>query len=558
MEQSPFIRFINLLKVDHKDVTQIIFYAIFAGIISLSLPLGIQAIINLIQSGRVSASWVLLVFIVVIGVALGGTLAIMQLRITENLQQKIFVRSSFDFSYRLPKIKFEELYNKYAPELANRFFDTLVIQKGASKLLLDFSSSLLQIIFGVILLSLYHPFFILFGIFLLMLLYIIFKFSYTAGLSTSLNESKYKYKVVAWLQEIARNSSSFRRQENFEFALARNNELVEQYIGYREKHFNVIKRQFIQLIGFKILITASLLFIGGYLVLNQQMNIGQFVAAEIIIILVINSVEKVILGLETFYDVLTSVEKIAQVFDLEIEKYNAKTADYCFTKLCLETDNLSLKFPDNKKSVLSRITLKIEPEERVFLAGENGSGKSSLIRVLSGLIEPTSGAYFINDDTYLKIDKNQLRSHIGVVMQEDTPFEGSILENITFMNPLITNEQVKWAIDAVGLGDFIKSMPEGLDTKIVPEGKQLSSSNAQKILIARSIVTKPKVLLLEDPLNKMDTKIANEIIDFLVDSKHKWSLVVSSKNEYWKKQCSRTIELSNGKLIADSKTQNHA
>lgn len=558
MEQSPFIRFINLLKVDSKDVTQIIFYAIFAGIISLSLPLGIQAIINLIQSGRVSASWVLLVLIVVIGVALGGTLAIMQLRITENLQQKIFVRSSFDFSYRLPKIKFEELYNKYAPELANRFFDTMVIQKGASKLLLDFSSSLLQIIFGIILLALYHPFFILFGIFLLLLLYIIFKFSYTSGLSTSLNESKYKYKVVAWLQEIARNSSSFRRQENFDFALARNNNLVEQYIGYREKHFNVIKRQFIQLIGFKILITASLLFIGGYLVLNQQMNIGQFVAAEIIIILVINSVEKVVLGLETFYDVLTSVEKIAQVFDLEIEKYNAKKADYCFTRLCLETDNLSLKFPDNKKSVLSRITLKIEPEERVFLAGENGSGKSSLMRVLSGLIEPSSGAYFINDDTYLKIDKNQLRSHISVVMQEDTPFEGSILENITFLNPLVTNEQVKWAIDAVGLGEFIKSMPEGLDTKIVPEGKQLSSSNAQKILIARSIVTQPKVLLLEDPLNKMDTKIANEIIDFLVDPKHKWTLVVSSKNEYWKKQCSRVIELSNGKLIADSKNQNHA
>ncbi|MBU3681185.1 MAG: ATP-binding cassette domain-containing protein [Flavobacterium sp.] len=558
MEESPFIRFINLLKVDRKDVTQIIFYAIFAGIISLSLPLGIQAIINLIQSGRVSASWVLLVLIVVIGVALGGILSIMQLRITENLQQKIFVRSSFDFSYRLPKIKFEELYNKYTPELANRFFDTMVIQKGASKLLLDFSSSLLQIIFGIILLALYHPFFILFGVFLLVLLYVIFKFSYNSGLSTSLNESKYKYKVVAWLQEIARNSSSFKRPENFDFALSRNNDLVEQYIGYREKHFNVIKRQFMQLIGFKILITASLLFIGGYLVLNQQMNIGQFVAAEIIIILVINSVEKVILGLETFYDVLTSVEKIAQVFDLEIEKYNAKTADYCFTKLCLETDNLSLKFPDNKKNVLSRITLKIDPEERVFLDGENGSGKSSLLRVLSGLIEPTSGAYFINDDTYLKIDKNQLRSHISVVMQEDTPFEGSILENITFMNPLVSNEQVKWAIDAVGLGDFIKSMPEGLDTKIVPEGKQLSSSNAQKILIARSIVTQPKVLLLEDPLNKMDTKIANEIIDFLVDPKHKWTLIVSSKNEYWKQKCSRIIELSAGKLIADSKTQNHA
>ncbi|MFM2229973.1 MAG: hypothetical protein RL607_1231, partial [Bacteroidota bacterium] len=310
MKYTPFQRLTHLLKIDRKDVVQIILYAVFAGLVSLSLPLGIQAIINLIQSGRVSASWVLLVVIVIIGVALGGILSVMQLRITENLQQKIFVRSSFEFSYRLPKIKLEALYNQYAPELANRFFDTLTIQKGTSKLLIDFSSALLQIIFGIILLSLYHPFFILFGAFLLVLLYSIFRFSYTSGLNTSLKESKYKYKVVGWLQEIARNNSSFRRKDNFEFALAKNNGLVEQYLVHREKHFNVIKRQFLQLIGFKIIITASLLLIGGYLVVSQEINIGQFVAAEIIILLVINSVEKVILGLETFYDVLTSVEKI--------------------------------------------------------------------------------------------------------------------------------------------------------------------------------------------------------------------------------------------------------
>lgn len=551
MKYTPFQRLMNLLKLDRKDVVQIILYAVFAGLVSLSLPLGIQAIINLIQSGRVSASWVLLVVIVIIGVALGGILSVMQLRITENLQQKIFVRSSFEFSYRLPKIKLEALYNQYAPELANRFFDTLTIQKGTSKLLIDFSSALLQIIFGIILLSLYHPFFILFGVFLLALLYSIFKFSYTSGLNTSLKESKYKYKVVGWLQEIARNNSSFRKKDNFEFALAKNNNLVEQYLVHREKHFNIIKRQFLQLIGFKVIITASLLLIGGYLVVSQEMNIGQFVAAEIIILLVINSVEKVILGLETFYDVLTSVEKIGQVVDMETEKTVSKEPDFCYTNIQMETDNLSFKFPDSADYVLSKINLIINPGEKIYLDGKNGSGKSTLIRILAGLMQPTSGSFAINDDTYRKVDINQFRSHIGTILHEETPFEGTILENITFNNPHVTHDQIKWAIDSVGLGEFIKSLPEGLDTMIFPEGRQLSSSNAQKILLARSIVNHPKILFFEDPLDKMDDEAAERIIDFLTDSKNQWTLIVTSKNPYWKQKCMRVIEIHEGKINND-------
>ena len=241
---TPLKRFYNLLELDKKDVSQIFFYAIFAGLISLSLPLGIQAIINFIQAGKVSVSWIVLVILVVFGVALVGILSLMQLRITENLQQKIFVRSSFDFAARLPRIKFDELYNTYPPELANRFFDTMTIQKGTSKLLIDFSAAILQIAFGLLLLSLYHPFFIVFGILLFLLLYFIFKFSYTSSLETSLKESKFKYKVAGWLQELARNNYSFRNELNYDYALQKNDNLVSDYLNYREKHFNIIKRQF--------------------------------------------------------------------------------------------------------------------------------------------------------------------------------------------------------------------------------------------------------------------------------------------------------------------------
>ena len=554
MTQTPLQRFYNLLKLDRRDISQIFFYAIFSGLVSLSLPLGIQAIINLIQAGRVSISWVVLVVIVVIGVALVGILSLMQLRITENLQQKIFVRSSFEFSYRLPKIKFEEYYNQYPPELANRFFDTITIQKGASKLLIDFSTALLQIIFGIILLSLYHPVFIFFGLVLISLLYIIFKFSFASGLDTSMKESKYKYKVVGWLQEIARNNFSFRKKNNYEFALKKNDKLVSEYLKYRERHFTIIKRQYTQLIVFKVIITAGLLLIGGFLVLNQQMNIGQFVAAEIIILLVINSVEKIVIGLETFYDVLTAVEKIGQITDLQIEVSQDTTNEICYNNITLEAENIKFKFSDSPDYILNDINLKIQNEEKILLDGNNGSGKTTLIRILCGLLDPVSGSLFINDDTYRKIDLEQYRSQIGTILTGETPFEGTILENITFKNPSITQDQIKWAIDSVKLGSFIKSLPNGLDTKILPEGKQLSSSNAQKILLARSIINNPKILFFEEALDKMDTEIAKEVIDFLTAKENKWTLIVSSKNSYWKEKCTRTITMTEGTIINDTKT----
>lgn len=550
---TPLQRYFKLLLLDKKDVYQIIFYAIFAGLVSLSLPLGIQAIINFIQSGRVTVSWVVLVVFVVIGVALVGILSLMQLRITENLQQKIFVRSSFEFAARLPRIRFEELYDSYPPELANRFFDTMTIQKGTSKLLIDFSAALLQILFGIILLSFYHPYFIMLGFLLLVLLYLIFKYSYFIGLENSLKVSKYKYKVAGWLQEMARNNYSFRKERNYDFALQKNDKFASEYLNYRESLFNVLKRQFSHLIVFKIIITASLLTIGGYLVISQEMNIGQFVAAEIIILLVINSVEKIILGLETLYDVLTAVEKIGLVTDLTMEEDTNYEANKCFHAITLTTESLSIQFPGAAKKILDNINIKIDQGERVFIEGKNGSGKTTLIRILSGLLQSSEGAFYINDDTFRKINLKQYRSQIGNIIHSETPFEGTILDNIIFNNPDCSDEVLKWALDGVQLTPYIKSLPKGLETQIFPEGQQLSSSNAQKILLARSIINKPKVLFYEDPTDAMDEKVANEIIDFITSDINKWTIIVSSKNPYWKTKCNRFLTMEKGQIISDIK-----
>ncbi|WP_339650711.1 ATP-binding cassette domain-containing protein [uncultured Maribacter sp.] len=542
-------RFIGLLKLDKRDVFQVFYYAIFAGVVNLSLPLGIQAIINLMQGAQISTSWIVLVILVTIGVAFVGILQLMQIRIIENVQQKIFTRSSFEFAYRFPKIKMSELHNYYPPELANRFFDTLTIQKSLSKVLIDFPAALLQIVFGLLLLSFYHPFFIVYGILLLLLIYVVFKFTAQRGLDTSLDESKSKYKVAHWLQEVARSIVSFKLSGKTSHALDKNDTLVVEYLNAREGHFKVLALQFVQMIGFKVLVTGGLLLIGGLLVLNQEMNIGQFVAAEIIILLVINSVEKLILGLETFYDLLTSLEKMGQVVDKELEPQEGEkpfTENQSFT---IELSDISYSVPEPKREIISNLDLTITPNCTILLRGNSGSGKNTLLRIIAGILEPDSGGVYVNGVSLKGMNLNYYRSHLGQSLPEESPFEGTILHNITFGDKDITNEQVYWALDKVGLTEFVKKQPDGLNTVLYPEGKQIPHTISKKIVLARSIVRKPKLLILKDPLDQFNSEEADRILNFLSDSSNGWALLVVSENDKWIKKCSRIITMDKGRII---------
>ena len=261
---SPWKRFLGLVQLEREDIFRVAYFAIFEGILALTLPLGIQAIITLLQGGQVSTSWIVLVVLVTSGVAFTGVLRLFQMRIIESIQQRIFARASFDLAYRFPKIKMSEIRNYYLPELANRFFDTLSIQKGLSKILIDIPSAFLQVIFALILLSFYHPFFIVFGLLLLGLIFIVFQYTAKKGLDTSLTESKYKYKMAHWLEEIARTVISFKLSGKTRLAMNKTDDLVLDYVNSRENHFKILMLQFKQMIGFKVLVTPGLLLVGSY------------------------------------------------------------------------------------------------------------------------------------------------------------------------------------------------------------------------------------------------------------------------------------------------------
>ncbi|SEB77729.1 ABC-type bacteriocin/lantibiotic exporter, contains an N-terminal double-glycine peptidase domain [Tenacibaculum sp. MAR_2009_124] len=544
---TPWKRFLGLVKLERKDILQIAYFAIFEGIVALSLPLGIQAIINLIQGAQVSASWVILIILVTCGVAFSGVLKLMQMRIIETIQQRIFTRASIELSYRFPKIKMKELRNYYLPELANRFFDTLTIQKGLSKLLIDVPSAFLQIIFALVLLSFYHPFFIFFGLLLVVLIYAVFKYTAQKGLDTSLKESKHKYKVAHWLQEVARAVVSFKVSGKTNLALQKCDNFVSDYLDAREDHFKILVLQYKKMIGFKVLVTFGLLFMGGFLVLNQKMNIGQFVAAEIIILLIITSVEKLILGLESYYDVLTSIEKLGQVNDKPLEAQEGEVIPH-EDNLTIELHEATYEVKDLNRPILNKVSLTINPQDRILVEGESGSGKSSLLQLISGVNLPTSGNIFINNLSIESLFIKEYRGKLGLSLSEETPFEGTIRENISFGDPNITDDQIFEILNNVGLTNYIKLQPKGLNTILKPEGKQVAYTISKKIVLARAVAKAPKVLILEDPLDQFKKDETKKIIEFLASPKQPWSLVVVSSNPIWKDKCNKHIVLENGSL----------
>ncbi len=552
---TPLKRFFRLLQVDKKEITSIYVFALFNGIIVLSLPLGIQAIINLISTGQVSTSWIVLVVFVILGIAFSGIIQIMQLVLAENIQQKIFARSAFEFAYRIPRLRLEVIDKHYIPELVNRFFDTLSVQKGLSKILLDFSSASLQVVFGLILLCLYHPFFILFSTMLVIILYFIFRLTSPKGLSTSIKESANKYEVAHWLEELARNIGTFKLAGKTTLPLQKTDDVVVEYLDARKSHFKTLLVQYINLVGFKVLIALGLLLIGGLLVINQQMNIGQFVASEIIIILVLASIEKLILSMETIYDVLTSLEKIGNVVDIELEKsesnYSPPIGD---NGLTIELKNLSYKFPDSEHYILQNIDLQISAGEKICLSGFNGSGKSFLLQVIAGLYYDFKGSILYNDIPFANWDKEYLRSYIGNCLTKEDIFKGSIIENITLGRESISFEQVREACKIVGLTDYIKNVEGGYENILIPEGKNLSKTTRTKILLARSIAHNSKLILIEDSFIELDKIERDKFLNHLLSLKS--TVIIISSNIEVASMFERVIVLEKGNIIADDKFKN--
>lgn len=541
-----------MLNEDRREIVYVYLYAILVGLIALVGPLGVQAIINLIAGGTFNASLVVLVLVVTVSVVLLGVLKIMQYIIAETLQRRVFARAAFEFSYRLPRIKLEALNNHYPPELVNRFFDTITVQKGLPKILMDVSGAVFTIIFGLVLVSLYHPFFAAFGGVLVLLLVGLLWISAPRGMQTSLVESKYKYKVAGWLEDVGRASNTFKLAGGERLSMRRTNDLVTGYLTARKSHFRVLLFNYGGLVFFQAIVTVSFLLLGGTLVINNEINIGQFVAAEIVILSIVSNAEKLIFTLDVVYDTLTGVEKIAAVTDLPLEKSGDLRFESVDTGrgMTVELSNVSFTY-ESGAVALDDVSLRLASGQSVCIAGYNRSGRSTLIRILTGMRFDFDGRLAYNSVPVGNLNLDCIREAIGDYSPEEHIIPGSLTDNICLGHPDVDFEDIRWALRLSSLDEWITEQPNGFETELLADGLNVPRSVRVRLLLARAIIRRPRLLVLGSLLEQLEPGIRMHIMKGLTAAEQPWTLVVVSNDPNVARTCDRALVMRRGRIIAD-------
>ncbi|MFC4233493.1 ATP-binding cassette domain-containing protein [Parasediminibacterium paludis] len=538
---SSLKKFYKILLLDKQDISSIYAFAILAGIVQLSLPLGIQTIISFVMAGSVSTSIVILIVLVVFGTFLNGLLQVRQLEIIEKLKQKIFLRYGLEFSDRLPKLDTEKLDKYYLPELVNRFFDTISLQKGLDKLLLDLPAAIIQTLLGLLLLAFYHPIFIGFGALMLLIIILILRYTSPQGLTMAVQSSDYKYQVASWLQETARAVKSF-KYSNSTLNVDKADHLIGKHLDARTQYFKVLLVQFWSLISFKIVITAAMLIVGTLLLVDQQINVGQFIAADIVIITIIGSVEKLILSLDKVYDALVSIEKLNKVTGAELESDGTLILDNTVEKgIAIEFRNTSYGFEAGKK-IIDNVNYTIPAGQLVFISGASGSGKSTLLRLLTGTLKNFEGGILIDNQPIKSYNLQSLRVVTGMLLNNQDIFHATIKENITMGNAAIDVVEMSQYIETLGLTDFIQSHSAGFDYVLDPSGKKLPKTIKQKILLIRALLGKNRLLLLEEPFENLDEPSRKALLT-IIKNRQNCTVLIAANDTTIAKDCDAVLHL---------------
>lgn len=542
----PIQRLIALLGTEKREIGIVYVYAALVGLFSLALPLGVQSIINLISGGLILQPVVLLILFVVGGTVASGVLQLMQLSVVETIQQRVFARMALEFAWRVPRLELEEVLGESLPEQMNRFFEALTIEKSLSKLLTDVTAALLSVVLGLLLLTFYHPYFTLAGVVLALGAWLTFRFTGRAGLDTSLVESKYKYRIVHWFEDIARSVTAFKFAGRSGIALQRTDALLAGWLTYRRKHFKVLVWQGATAVLFKVIVTALLLVLGSVLVVQREISLGQFVASELVIVTVVGAVEKLIGSMATIYDVLTAVEKAGHVTDLPLERAGGRPLPASATPAAVALADVSYAYPGARGQALRGITLDIRPGERVAITGFDGAGQSTLLRVMTGLLGSYTGSVAWDGVSLRELDPWALRAHVGQVLAANELLDATVIENVALGRPDISDADALAALEAAGLGDWVRALPQGSATPVVASGSRLPSSVVARLLVARAIAGRPRLIVADDVLGNAELEHRAAITALLTDKARPWTLVAATHDPHFLASCDRIVVLRDG------------
>jgi ABC-type bacteriocin/lantibiotic exporter with double-glycine peptidase domain len=547
---APWLRLKDWLVLERQNLWVAVVYSIAIGLLSLALPLATQSLVNTVAFGSVLQPLFALTIILLVFLAFSSVLQVLRTWVVENLQRRIFVQVASDSLHRMLNARLSAFDGTHPPEMVNRFLEVVNVQKGASILLVDGLTIIMQTVIGMALLAVYHPFLGILDFFLVVGIGAVIWPLGAGSVKTAVLESKARYGLVAWLQEVGRHWLAFKSRAGSLYAAERANQLVEDYLQYRNKHFRVLLRQIIGSLTLQTVASAALLGVGGWLVIGRELTLGQLIASELVLTLVVSGFAKFGKQLETYYDLCAAVDKLGYLTDLDTETSGPDTMA-SGPPAMVELKNLTFAYP-GKAATIREVTLRVAPGARVGVAARSGEGKSTLIDLIWRLRTPQSGVVEIDGNDIRNYDLTSLREQVAVVRVNEI-FHGTVAENVGLAQPHLKTGDLREALQAVGLLEEISALPAGMETPLSTFGLPLSQSQALRLALARAIVSRPRVLIVDEVLDQIDDPATRRVLlHTLFDPRAPWTLLVFTENDSVLALCDQVFVLRNGYLEPSS------
>lgn len=536
--KKPLARLRQLLLPEAHDIGIVLLFAAVVGVLSLAVPIAVEALVNTVAFGRFLQPVIVLALLLLTFLLFSASLVGLQTVVVEIIQRRLFARIAGELAWRLPRVRRDHSDGHYVPELVNRFFDIVTVQKVSAQFLLDGISLVLATVVGMAVLAFYHPFLLGYDIVLLALLLLVTYLLGRGAVVTKIKESKSKYALAAWLEDVARCPTTFGTSAGIQLCVDRTNQLTGQYLEYRRAHFRIWLRQILFGLALQAVASTVLLGLGGWLVISGQLTLGQLVAAELIVTVIVGSFAKLGKHIGGFYDLLASVDKLGVLFDLPTERQGGMLHFATREAAAVELRNVQCGRSGGGDSSVS---CRIEAGERVALWGESGSGKSTLIDTLAGLRTPVRGAVMIDGHEPRDLRADVLRSHVALARSVEV-FAGTIAENVHLGRADVTADDVKQALECVGLLEAVRHFEAGLETKLTSGGAPLSENQLRLLMLARALVTRPQLLAIDGLLDALSEERLERLLPTLAALQ--CSVVIATGRRSIADWCDRVIRLT--------------
>ncbi len=530
---TPQRRMLRFLKFEARDIWSLVIFGFVVGVLDLATPLAVEQMVTTIGFASLTQPLIWLAILLFGILTLSAVIKGLQFFIVEILQRRIFVRIVGDLSERLPRLERAAMDGIHGPEMANRFFDVMTIQKSTASLLVEGLSLIIQSLTGLLLLALYSPYLLAFDIVLLIamtgLLYLLGR----NAVRTAIDESLVKYRLAHWLQDVIGNPTAFQVHGGGGLVVDRANRLTVEYLTHRRSHFIVLMRQTLFALLLYAVSISALLSLGVWLVLSGSLTIGQLVASVSVVVVVVGAFAKIGKSLESFYDLMAAVDKVGHLIDLPTLP-PSRSLDAGVGPVEVRFRSLSVQ--GGGHHALSIGDLTIESGQRFAIIGEGECGKTILMQTLCGLRPPAGGLAEIGGVDSREVNRFADGSMVSIASEPEI-FRGTFTENLSLNRVSVTDAEVRAALQAVGLWDETLSLPQGLETMLQSGGYPLSSSQAIRLMIARAIATRPRLLLIDEVLDRLPPKMRMRIWERISDRRQPWTIVLSSSDPEIISQC---------------------